>query len=144
MALPIYKHGQGKWTRLLTAAGVGVIALAGVRWLWQELDAIPDGHHREFWQIGMFLGVLLGTAGILYWVLNKPKIADFMIGTEAEMKKVNWPTRREIIGSTWVVICGTLMMAVFLYVVDLFFTEFFLNLHIIEGESLLRRLLSGS
>ena len=35
-----------------------------------------------------------------------------MIATEGEMKKVNWSTRREIIGMTWVVIGLTVFIAV--------------------------------
>ncbi|MCC7205367.1 MAG: preprotein translocase subunit SecE [Phycisphaeraceae bacterium] len=143
MALQIYKYGQGKWTRLLTAAGVGIIALDGVRWIWQEMDNITDEATRFYAQTGMFFAVVLGVGGLLFWLLNKPRIADFMIATEGEMKKVNWPTRREIVGSTWIVICGTLMLAAFLWVVDLGFTEFFLNIRIIEGRSLLGQLFGG-
>ncbi|MBI1337685.1 MAG: preprotein translocase subunit SecE [Phycisphaera sp.] len=57
-----------------------------------------------------------------------------MIATEAEMKKVNWPTKREVMGSTWIVICGTVMMAVLLLVVDLAFAEGFVRMHVLEGN----------
>jgi preprotein translocase SecE subunit len=48
-----------------------------------------------------------------------------MIATEGEMKKVNWSTRREIIGSTKVVIVFTLLLTLVLFVVDMIFITFF-------------------
>lgn len=131
MALSIYKSGQGKWTRLLTAVGAGIIIVSGTFWLGGEMNAIPDQANRELWKTIMFAVVMLGGGALVYWVLNKPRIADFMIATETEMKKVNWPSRREIVGSTIVVIVGTLLMALFLFVVDLGFTQLFRSIRII-------------
>ncbi|MDY7042419.1 MAG: preprotein translocase subunit SecE [Chloroflexota bacterium] len=42
--------------------------------------------------------------------------------TWAELKKVNWPTRREALNLTLIVLAVTAFMAVFLGVVDLFFS----------------------
>ena len=56
---------------------------------------------------------------VLWWVTyTSRKSGDFMIATEGEMKKVSWSTRREIIGSTKVVILFTILFAVYLFVVD--------------------------
>ncbi len=78
--------------------------------------------------------VVIAIFGVLtFWVLNKPNIADFMIATEAEMKKVNWPSRREIIGSTWVVIVGMLLFGLILFVVDVGFLELFRQIGILQG-----------
>ena len=76
--------------------------------------------------------LLAGISFILYKVFNKAKIVDFMIATEAEMKKVNWPTRKDVIGSTWVVICGTMMLAVLMFVVDFVFTKLFIYIKVIN------------
>jgi preprotein translocase subunit SecE len=127
----MYKPGQGKWTRLLTAAGMGLIIITAAFWLRQEMDGIPHDQHRTTWQTVMFAVMVLGGGWMTYWTLNKPRIADFMIATETEMKKVNWPSRRDVIGSTWVVILGTLLMAVFLFAVDMAFTKLFREIHII-------------
>ncbi|MEK7731025.1 MAG: preprotein translocase subunit SecE, partial [Planctomycetota bacterium] len=51
--------------------------------------------------------------------------SDFMIATEGEMKKVSWSSKREIIGSTKVVILFTLLMSLFLFIVDIVFMELF-------------------
>ena len=41
------------------------------------------------------------------------------------VKKVNWSTKREVIGSTKVVILFTFLMAAMLFAVDLIFQNFF-------------------
>ena len=43
---------------------------------------------------------------------------DFLIATEGEMKKVNWSSRKEIRGSTIVVIGLTIIIAVIISVMD--------------------------
>lgn len=135
MALTIYKPGQGYYTRMLTAVGIGVIVLAGVGWLWEKMptiDAIPT-KQMLYYQAGMAVGVITLFGIIVYLILNKPRIADFMIATEAEMKKVNWPSKRELIGSTWVVICGTAFIAMLLWCINLGFASLFRGIGLLEG-----------
>jgi len=76
-----------------------------------------------------FVGILL------FWLLNKPNVADFMIATEAEMKKVNWPSKKQVIELTWVVICGTFLMAALLFVVDLGFGAMFIEIGVLEKDA---------
>ncbi len=47
------------------------------------------------------------------------KIAEFFEEVKLELKKVVFPTRKEVIGSTWVVIISVLISAFFLGIVDL-------------------------
>jgi preprotein translocase subunit SecE len=47
------------------------------------------------------------------------KITDFFQEVKLELKKVVFPTKREVIGSTWVVIVTVLISAVFLWIADL-------------------------
>ncbi|MCD6365227.1 MAG: preprotein translocase subunit SecE [Planctomycetes bacterium] len=61
----------------------------------------------------------------MFWLVNRPKTADFLIATESEMKKVSWSSKEEIIGSTKVVIVFTFIMAVILYAVDVLFAFIF-------------------
>ena len=71
---------------------------------------------------------------LYYLICVKPKVADFLIATEGEMKKVNWSTRREIIGSTWVVIGLTFFIAVAIFVLDyLIFTPFFQWIRVLDS-----------
>ena len=50
--------------------------------------------------------------------MNKPANVDFLIATDSEMKKVNWTSRKELIGSTQVVIMFMFLIALFLFAVD--------------------------
>jgi preprotein translocase subunit SecE len=47
------------------------------------------------------------------------KIAEFFEEVKLELKKVVFPTRKEVIGSTRVVIVMVLISAVFLWIADL-------------------------
>ncbi len=77
--------------------------------------------------------VIIGTFALVLWiVLNKPRTVDFMIATEAEMRKVNWPSRHEIVGSTLVVVCGTALLAMVLFVVNIVFGFIFTEINILE------------
>ena len=46
------------------------------------------------------------------------KVRDFFHDVMVEFRRVSWPTRQEVIGSTSVVIVMVLVLAVFLAVVD--------------------------
>jgi preprotein translocase subunit SecE len=46
---------------------------------------------------------------------------DFFRETNAEMKKVTWPGRSEVVNTTVVVIIATVVFAVYLWGCDLFF-----------------------
>ncbi len=132
MALPIYKSGQGYWTRMLSAIGIGALVLAGVGWLWGQFE-VWFTDDTVYYQGGMAVAMIVGFGLLTWWLIGrKARIVDFMIATEAEMKKVNWPSRKEIIGSTWVVIAGTLMIAALLWVVNIIFAYFFQLVNILE------------
>jgi preprotein translocase subunit SecE len=51
------------------------------------------------------------------------RIKEFFREVKAEMKKVVFPTREELIGSTWVVIITVVVISLFLGVVDLGLTK---------------------
>ena len=59
-------------------------------------------------------------------VANKPKqwwlsTREFFRDTASEMKKVTWPSRSEVVGTTVVVIVSTIIFAVYLWLCDLGF-----------------------
>jgi len=46
------------------------------------------------------------------------KAVEFLVEVKAEMIKVAWPTREEIVASTWVVIIGVFFVAVWIFLSD--------------------------
>ena len=62
---------------------------------------------------------------MIFLLVNRNKVADFMIAAEGEMKKVSWSSRQEIAVSTLVVIIVVICMAVLLGTTDLGFQTIF-------------------
>jgi preprotein translocase subunit SecE len=59
-------------------------------------------------------------------VVSKPKqwvdsTREFFRDTNSEMRKVTWPTRNEVVGTTVVVLVSTLVFALFLWGCDVVF-----------------------
>ncbi len=50
------------------------------------------------------------------------KILSFLEETKTELKKVTWPTRTELIGSTTVVLLTTILLATYIGFFDYFFS----------------------
>ena len=122
MVFNIYKRGQGKYTRLCSAFGVAIVAGLGCLQLYKKLQAAEIG----LWVETMVPAGLFVALGLLIFVLvNKPAIADFMVTAEGEMKKVSWSSRKEIAVSTFIVIVVVVLMAGLLGVTDLGFQLFF-------------------
>ena len=125
MAIVVYKSGQGYYTRMLSFIASMTLVACLALWIWNHLGGIDNEKTMMTARVCVMVGICL-VFGVLSWYLfNKPSVVDFMIATEAEMRKVNWPTRREITVSTVVVIVGTIVMALFLLVVDVVSLLFF-------------------
>jgi preprotein translocase SecE subunit len=131
----IYKSGQGYYTRMGTTVGAGLLALLGLRWLWEYALMVQIGTINQTYVAFAICGTVGAVLGVLiyYFVFRKPASGDFLIATEGEMKKVNWSTRREIVGSTGVVIFVMAFGTAFLWVVDYIFVFFFQKIHVLEG-----------
>ncbi|MHC5059979.1 MAG: preprotein translocase subunit SecE [Planctomycetota bacterium] len=117
----IYKRGQGYNTRLWSGLIVFAIAAGGCYVLWQRLTVLDNPWVATFVPAG--LAALSGL--VLFWLLNRPGPADFMISAEGEIKKVSWSSRKEIIVSTIIVICVVAVMAAMLFAADFTFTYLF-------------------
>ena len=123
MVFDIYKRGQGKYTRLCSAFGIAIIAGLGCLQLYKKLQAGDLG----LWIETMVpAGLLVVLALLIFWLANKPSIADFMIAAEGEMKKVSWSSRQEIAVSTFIVFVVVIIMAVLLGTTDISFRTFFI------------------
>lgn len=135
MNVGIYKQGEGYWTRLMSFMGVGIMFAWGAAWLAGQLSAYPyprdeaTGQYLvepRYVQGGAALVVLLVGVVVAFWfAYNKPATGEFLIATEGEMRKVNWSTRKEVQGSTIVVVSIALLLGALLFSVDLAFSALF-------------------
>ena len=146
----IYKPGQGYWTRLGTAIGSALIILLTVHFLWTNLPPwieqmtsprapTPDqaaaarATARNV-TLGICIGTVVGLGTLAWWMMNKPGNADFLIATDSEMKKVNWTSRKDLIGSTKVVIAFMFLIAFVLFAVDVIFGYFFYMIDVLKNK----------
>jgi len=67
-------------------------------------------------------------------MMNKPTNADFLIATDSEMKKVNWTSKKELIGSTKVVIIFMFLIAFLLFAFDIVFGYIFYWLDVLKSS----------
>ena len=118
MSLQIYKRGQGYYTRLWSGLSAFALAAWGSYRLYETLAT------TNIWvQTLVPFGVCAALGLFLFWLVNKPNVADFMITSEGEVKKVSWASRKEIYGSTVVVICVVIIMSVLMFVSDIVFSK---------------------
>ncbi|RIK66584.1 MAG: preprotein translocase subunit SecE [Planctomycetota bacterium] len=122
----IYKPSQGYHTRVWTGVAAGSLIVWFAYFLYEKLELVGTGATTRYVQVGAAVATILSLGLVTYWLLAlNRKVCDFLIATEGEMKKVNWTSRKEIIGSTKVVIFVVVFMSILLFVVDVFFMVFF-------------------
>src|SRR5439155_18365641 len=73
------------------------------------------------YKVHLTLPIILAALVIwLSWrIVNLPAFGDFLIATEAEMNKVSWTTPRRLRQDTLVVLVTVIILATFLFVIDL-------------------------
>ncbi len=136
----IYKKGQGYWTRMGTALAAAFLALMFAEFIYTQMNAIPYGHAANGDPLyiprqvsaGVALFVLFSILFFAWRAMNKPSHVDFLIATDSEMKKVNWTTRKELMGSTKVVIFFVLLISTLLFLLDVIFGYFFQLIKVLE------------
>ena len=135
----IYKKGQGYWTRMGTAGCAALIGLLTASFLYQHLPVWigaggmtqASARSTSLYIIAAFLA---GYSLLVFWLMNKPSNADFLIATDSEMKKVNWTSRKELIGSTKVVIIFMFLIAILLFGFDIFFGYLFYFMGVLKSR----------
>ncbi|MBE0535911.1 MAG: preprotein translocase subunit SecE [Phycisphaerae bacterium] len=121
MELKIYKRGQGVNTRLWSGLVGAAIVSIGCFSLYEMLKPTNNIWLYTLAPSAVWAGLVL----LVFWLVNKPNVADFLIAAEGEVKKVSWSSRRELVASTTIVIVLVLAMGFMLQLVDLFFIWLF-------------------
>ena len=124
----IYKPGQGIWARGVAALGFLAMGVFGAV---QTADWMVDYRHPWtlvvgniklplYYGVGMYvpLGIFIVFATLTVVTCNTARAADLLIETEIEMRKVTWPTAREVAGATVVVIIVVIILALYLFGTD--------------------------
>ena len=133
MAVSIYKKGQGYYTRVYTAIGYALLVLWGAYWLSRQMDVLDMGVAQTYVQAGasvLFISVF-SYIGYLF-IGRRKRSVDFLVATETEMKKVNWSTQHEIVGSTVVVILLAAGIAGFCRIFDYVFLLLFTSINVLD------------
>jgi preprotein translocase subunit SecE len=135
----IYKPGQGYWTRMGTAGAALLIAALSAHFLYDNLYVWLQNVGMSVTaarptSIYIIAGLLIAFGLFVWYMMNKPSNADFLIATDSEMKKVNWTSRRELIGSTKVVIIFMFLIAFLLFAFDIVFGYLFYFLDVLKTK----------
>ena len=119
----VYKPTQGRIVRQLTALAIWAIVLLGCYRLYITLrGGIPSAPWAE-----LAVPLLMAAAGCWFGfrIVNWPRFADFLIAVEAEMNKVTWPSKQELVRASIVVIATIIILAVTLFLFDVVWQWFF-------------------
>tara|TARA_R110002073_G_scaffold59094_9_gene149275 strand:- start:8056 stop:8499 length:444 start_codon:yes stop_codon:yes gene_type:complete len=112
----VYKPNQGRIVRQLTALAIWVVVALGCWSLYATLRGfLPAGSMLipAIPMVALAIGVWIG-----YRLVNWPQFADFLIAVEAEMNKVTWPAKDELIRASVVVIFTIFFLAIALFLFD--------------------------
>lgn len=129
----LYKRSQGRITRQVTFGAMALIFAIGFfrlhQWLLnKEAGAMLFG--MSYWLPGI---LMLACWWISYRMVNLPSFADFLIAVEAELNKVSWPTRTELIRSSIVVLICLLVLAGVIFGFDLLWIRIFTWIGVLGG-----------
>ncbi len=101
---------------------LGGVALFGCRDLYRflldsALPPVPGGLGLRWADVIVGLigaGCALGT----FFLLNNPRVVDFLLETEAELKKVAWSPPRQVFSNSVVVIVSVIFLGLFVVISD--------------------------
>jgi preprotein translocase SecE subunit len=125
----IRKRGQGYWTRMGTAAGAALVGALMLNFIFSERDSF---NLSAGWAEAL-CGLFAVTYGLgVFYFMNRQTSVDFLIATDSEMKKVNWTSRKELMGSTKVVIIFMFVIAAYLFIMDIVFGYFFYAIGVVK------------
>jgi preprotein translocase subunit SecE len=119
----VYKPTQGRLVRQLTALAIWLIVAIGCYRLYITLRGAIDS--APWSEAAIPLALCASGFWFGFRVVNWPRFADFLIAVEAEMKKVTWPSKQELIRASIVVIVTIIILALTLFFFDAVWQWFF-------------------
>ena len=120
----LYKRGQGLYARVTVAALLGLLACFGIFELYSVLGAWEAKlFDTVAWKLIVVALTALVAAVVVFLAVNGGKAVDFLIMTEAELRKVSWPTRRQLRQQTLVVIVVTVIFGAVIQIADWIFVQ---------------------
>ncbi|MCL4730390.1 MAG: preprotein translocase subunit SecE [Planctomycetes bacterium] len=146
-----YRRGAGRRTR----AAASLLLLAALAWagyamleygntrldrllgnenpFWGRALVTAGGNLTEWITPSFIVALLFFAAGALWLraVLNRPRAADLLIETEAELKRVKWAPRKEAARATSVVLYFVFWFAMIMLVYDLTFS---MGIGMLQGQ----------
>lgn len=121
-----YKSGQGSFTRLAAALGLGVTVFLGCAnvyyWIRDPRSDKPLFGDSELmrdvplvggplsWKLLLCVALFVVSIVLLKRYLTRASTVDTLVETEMEMRKVSWPTRAESMNATWVVLLVSIIL----------------------------------
>jgi len=134
-----YKSGQGSLARLIAAFALAIMAVLGCVELYSQIQArgdrslVPGEVFASLPLLGVPLSlkfvlcvaVLVALAYGIRRYLARPVVVDTLIETEAELKKVSWPTRQESWNASLVVVLVSVVLCMLLFAFDAALSKFF-------------------
>jgi preprotein translocase subunit SecE len=109
----LYKRTQGRIARQVTFAALAIMIVIGALRMSETFGS------TAFLRYALPGIVVVVGLWLCFRLVNLPKFADFLIAVEAEMTKVSWPTRPELIRGSVVVIVTLFFLAAMLTIYDL-------------------------
>jgi len=146
-----YRRGAGRRAR----TGATFLLLSALAWMCYALMVYGNsrldrllGNESPFWSSTLmtqggaltewitpsFIAALVLFALLLAWLrafMNRPKVADLLIETEAELKRVKWAPRKEAMRATTVVLYFVFWFAMVMFVYDLTFS---MGIGMLQGQ----------
>jgi preprotein translocase subunit SecE len=119
----VYKRSKGRIVRQATFAAIALAILVGLWQLFFWLRAMETVSPYVYYTFPTVLAVFGLWAA--YRSVNLPAFADFLISVEAEMNKVSWPSWKELVRWSVVVIVMIFAIGFLLAAFDTFWVWFF-------------------
>jgi preprotein translocase SecE subunit len=127
-----YKEDQGRHVRMAAFWSVVFFLGFGCRFLhdiliqWPQLRAPINGVRIPVVAVNLspafLVTMLIFCAGlfVVHRWQQRPKVADLLIETEAELKRVSWPKGEEVWNASMVVLLSVFILGALLAVADIF------------------------